>query len=89
MHLRDHLEKLHYFFEVAKAGSIKAASETLHITQPSITKSIKILEEVVGRPLFIRQPRGMSLTEEGELFTEILSRAFLSFNGFRGTTGIS
>jgi DNA-binding transcriptional LysR family regulator len=67
MNLKDHLEKLPYFFEVAKCGSIREASEKLFITQPSITKSIKILEESIDKKLFKRMPRGMTLTKEGEI----------------------
>ncbi len=67
MKLTDHLEKLKYFYEVASTGSLKGASKVVHISQPSLTKSIKILEDVVGSNLFVRLPRGMKLTQEGEV----------------------
>lgn len=80
MNLKDHLEKLPYFFEVAKTGSIRQAAEKLFITQPSITKSIKILEETVGKNLFTRQPRGMILTQEGEILLKYCYQLFSHLN---------
>ena len=53
MVLRDHLEKLHYFYEVAKAGSFKEAAQKIAITQPSLTKSIQILEGSIDKKLFL------------------------------------
>jgi DNA-binding transcriptional LysR family regulator len=80
MNLVDHLEKLKYFYEVAKEGSLKKASETVFISQPSLTKSIKILEDVVGNPLFIRMPRGMKLTKEGEVLYSYCHQLFASIS---------
>ena len=78
MNLTDHLEKLKYFHEVARLGTLKQASETVFISQPSLTKSIKILEEVIESPLFIRMPRGMKLTHEGELLYSYTQKLFAS-----------
>lgn len=78
MNLADHLEKLKYFYEVARLGSLKKASESVYISQPSLTKSIKILEDVVGSPLFIRLPRGMKLTKEGEILHSHCQKLFAS-----------
>jgi DNA-binding transcriptional LysR family regulator len=76
MNITDHLEKLKYFYEVARVGSLKAASEVVFISQPSLTKSIKILEEVIGSHLFIRLPRGMKLTKEGEVLYSYCQKLF-------------
>lgn len=70
MNLRDHLEKLNHFYEVSKQGSIKEASKMLNLTQPSVTKSVKILEDSIGKSLFVRKPRGVVLTQEGELLNQ-------------------
>lgn len=78
MNLTDHLEKLKYFHEVAKLGSLKKASETVYISQPSLTKSIKVLEDVIGSPLFTRLPRGMKLTKEGEILHSHCQKLFSS-----------
>lgn len=67
MYLQDHLEKLVYFHEVAKKGSIVGASKSLNLTQPSVTKAIKILEEAVQSALFYRKARGVALTPQGEI----------------------
>ncbi len=80
MKLTDHLEKLNYFYEVARLGSLKKASESVYISQPSLTKSIKILEDVVGVPLFTRLPRGMKLTKEGEILKEHCQKLFASIS---------
>lgn len=76
MYLRDHLEKLNHFYEVARQGSIKEAARVLNLTQPSVTKSIKILEEAVGKALFVRKPRGVILTHEGELLNQYCHTLF-------------
>ncbi len=78
MNLIDHLEKLKYFHEVARLGSMKKASEVILISQPSLTKSIKILEETIGSPLFIRLPRGVKLTKEGNTLFNFSQKLFVS-----------
>ncbi len=78
MNLKNHLEKLEYFLEVSKAGSFKAASERLFITQPSLSKSIKHLEEDIERELFVRGPRGVVLTREGVVLQQYCEGLFSS-----------
>ncbi len=78
MNLRDHLEKIPYFYEVAKLGTLSEASQKLGITQPSLSKSIKILEESIDRKLFTRMPRGMVLTQEGEVLLKYCHQLFSS-----------
>ncbi|MBD66049.1 MAG: hypothetical protein CME62_12635 [Halobacteriovoraceae bacterium] len=68
--LIDHLEKLNYFYAIAKMGSFNKAAKKLYITQPSLTKSIKILEEDLQKELFIRTPKGVKLTVEGNIIYE-------------------
>ena len=57
-----------YAVEVAKAGSLSRASETLLIAQPNISRSIKELESDLGINIFERTAKGMLLTHEGETF---------------------
>lgn len=59
-----------YFLMVAREGNIKAASEKLHISQPSLTAAIKKLELDIGVDLFIRRSKGVELTNYGRLFQE-------------------
>ena len=57
-----------YAVEVAKAGSLNKASETLLIAVPNISRSIKELEADLGITIFDRTSKGMYLTHEGEEF---------------------
>lgn len=57
-----------YAVEVAKAGSLSKASETLLIAQPNISRSIKELEADLGITIFERTPKGMLATPDGEVF---------------------
>ncbi|KLN63422.1 LysR family transcriptional regulator [Vibrio sp. VPAP30] len=57
-----------YFYEVARQGSIKAASDKLFISQPSLTTAIKKLEEQLGTDLFVRKSKGVELTEYGWVY---------------------
>ena len=57
-----------YAVEVAKAGSLSRASESLLIAQPNISRSIKELENDLGITIFERTAKGMVLTNDGEIF---------------------
>ena len=59
------LRVLRYFLAVAREQSITAAAETLHITQPTLSKQLGELEEELGKKLFTRGNRKITLTEEG------------------------
>ena len=55
------------FYEVANEKSISKGAEKLMISQPAVTQSIKTLEGELGGQLFIRTPKGVILTTEGEI----------------------
>lgn len=59
------LRVLRYFLTVAKEGSITAAANFLHVTQPTLSRQLKELEEELGKKLFIRKSHHIVLTEEG------------------------
>ncbi len=59
-----------YALEVAKAGSLSRAAETLLIAAPNISRSIKELEADLGISIFERTAKGMHLTPEGEDFVQ-------------------
>ncbi len=61
---------LKYALEVARAGSLSKASETLLIATPNISRSIKELETDLGITVFERTAKGMELTAEGEELME-------------------
>lgn len=71
------LLQMKYALEVAKAGSVNKAAETLYVAQPNISRSIKELEADLGIVIFDRRARGMVLTPEGEEFLGY-ARAILS-----------
>jgi LysR family transcriptional regulator of gallate degradation len=60
------LRQLEYFLAVAKSLSITGAAADLGVAQPTLTKSIRALEEELGVQLFDRLPRGVQLTEFGQ-----------------------
>ena len=58
---------LRYFLEVAREGNITRAAAYLHISQPTLSRQIKELEEELGKKLFVRSNYSVKLTEEGML----------------------
>jgi LysR family transcriptional activator of nhaA len=56
-----------YFWTVAREGSIARASAELRLAQPTISGQIRQLEQVLGDKLFVRQGRGLALTELGRM----------------------
>lgn len=61
------LRVLRYFLAVAREESISAAAETLHLTQPTLSRQLMDLEEELGKKLFLRGSRKVTLTEDGVL----------------------
>ncbi|NHV26403.1 LysR family transcriptional regulator [Burkholderia sp. D-99] len=64
------------FYAVVETGSVTAASERLHVSQPALTREIRELEERLGATLFDRMPRGMRPTEAGRLLAEYAAQIF-------------
>src|SRR5579884_4087075 len=58
-------QNLAAFLEVADSGSFSKAAERLHLSQPAVSKRIAALEAQLGRPLFDRVGRQVSLTDAG------------------------
>ena len=61
---------LQYFLAVARERNITRAAETLFISQPTLSKQMMELEEQLGRQLFVRGRRKLTLTEEGEFLRD-------------------
>lgn len=61
------LRTMRYFLEVARKENMSKAAEVLHVTQPTLSKQLKALEEELGKKLFIRHSFSIQLTEEGRL----------------------
>lgn len=66
---------LEQFEAVARRGTLLAASEELHVTQPSLSRSMKKLEEELGVSLFHRENSKISLNETGKLAADYARRA--------------
>lgn len=59
---------LHTFVEVARQRSVVKAADSLNISQPAVTKTIRELEELLKVELFERDGRGIRITKPGEVF---------------------
>lgn len=64
-HLNYH--QLYYFYKIADAGSLAKASKLVLISAPALSMQLKELEDQVGTPLFLRNGKGLELTETGHL----------------------
>jgi LysR family transcriptional regulator, flagellar master operon regulator len=58
------------FLDIVTTGSFVGAAERLHITQTAVSARIKVLEEQLGRSLFVRNRAGARLTPAGHAFTK-------------------
>lgn len=78
---------LRYFLAVAQEGSVTRAARALHLTQPTLSRQIRELEEELGQTLFSRGGRELSLTREGLLLRqraeEIVGLAEITEKEFR------
>jgi DNA-binding transcriptional LysR family regulator len=74
-----HASILRYFASVARSGSIRKASEELHVATSALSRQIKKLEEELGVPLFERFSSGLKLTAAGE---EVLRHADHTLRAF-------
>jgi DNA-binding transcriptional LysR family regulator len=85
---------LRYFLAVAREENMSRAAEHLHVTQPTLSKALKALEDELGKKLFTRHSFSIALTEEGVLLRnraeDLISMAdkieqeFLTLDDFTG-----
>ena len=61
------IRTLRYFLAVAREENMTRAAETLHVTQPTLSKALKALEDELGKKLFTRHSFSIKLTDEGML----------------------
>ena len=64
------IRTLRYFLAVAREENMTRASEQLHVTQPTLSKALRALEDELGKKLFERHSFSISLTEEGALLRD-------------------
>lgn len=74
MPLNIHL--LRIFMAVATTGSFRRAAETLHISQPAVSKAVQALEQQLHATLIDRAPRGLSLTATGKTLLPYAQQLF-------------
>ena len=61
------IRTLRYFLAVAREENMTRAAEQLHVTQPTLSKALKVLEDELGKKLFTRHSFSIRLTDEGVL----------------------
>ena len=74
------LQQIHYAITVSEVGSMNKAAEKLFITQPSLTSSIKSLENEIGISIFLRTGRGVSVTSEGSDFLQYARQVYQQYD---------
>ena len=62
------VKQMKYAVEIGRCGSINQAAQNLYVTQSSLSKAMKELENVLGYAVFQRGPSGTTVTEEGRTF---------------------
>jgi LysR family transcriptional regulator, transcriptional activator of nhaA len=67
---------LHYFWVVAKAGSITQASQQLYVTPQTISGQLTLFEDLLGEQLFTREGRKLQLTERGRMVLSYADEIF-------------
>jgi DNA-binding transcriptional LysR family regulator len=71
--------RLHVFRIVAELGSITSASRHLHLSQPAVTKHIKLLEEGLRLRLLLRSSSGVTLTPAGLILLKFVTETEASY----------
>lgn len=80
------LRQLEAFRAVITSGSITSAAQTMHLSQPAVSKLIADLEHAIGFRLFARTKGStLTVTPEAELFFHEVERSFLGIDGLKRT----
>ena len=61
------LRHLRYFLAIAREGNVTKAARSLHVSQPTLSRQMSDLEAELGCELLLREPRGITLTDDGML----------------------
>lgn len=80
MNLNINLNLYKYFYEVAKYNSYTKAAESLLISQPSLSYSIKVLETQLEKKLFIRENNKIKLTKDGEELFDMIDKIIKEYS---------
>lgn len=76
MNLQINYHHLRYVLAVAREGGIKAASEVLHISPPTLSAQVRMMEDFLGTPLFAREGKRLVPTDAGRLVRRYAERIF-------------
>lgn len=82
-----HAAVLRYFVAVARAGTIRKASEELHVASSAVSRQIQKLEDELGTPLFERLPNGLRLTQAGKVVLRHAKATLHDFDLLRSELG--
>jgi DNA-binding transcriptional LysR family regulator len=80
--MRVTLGQLKAFETVARLGSFSAAADELFITQPAVSKKVRMLQEEVGMPLFEHVSKRIYLTDAGELLRRVCNEWLSTWSNF-------
>ena len=61
------IRELRYFLEIAREENMSQAARRLHVSQPTLSRTMKELENELGKQLFNRSSHNIYLTDEGVL----------------------
>lgn len=75
-------DQIRMFLAIVSAGSLAKAAERLGLSQPSVSRELRVLEDALGYALFVRHARGVRLTEEGRALLASAERVALAVQGF-------
>lgn len=83
------IQQLHYIVKIVETGSMNEAAKQLFITQPSLSNAVRDLEREMGIEIFIRNPKGITLTKDGVEFLsyarQILEQTALMEERYKST----
>lgn len=81
------LPQLQTFLAIYRLGSVTAAAQQLHLSQPTVSAHLRALEAELGRPLFVRLARGVSATPPGHALARDVAPHLDALEGVRGGFG--
>ena len=73
---------------IVREGSFTAAAKALHITQPTLSQTVRQIEEQLGEPVFVRSRASVSLTPAGELYVQAARRMIQTETQLREAIGM-
>ncbi len=83
------IQQLHYIIKIVETGSMNEAAKQLYITQPSLSNAVRDLEREMGIEIFNRNPKGITLTQDGVEFLsyarQVVEQTELLEERYKGT----